>query len=74
MTNTNAQKVTAVTPTRILRLPEVSRRTGLPRGSIYEQMALGLFPKPIALTFRTVGWLECEIEAWIEARIRARRA
>ena len=31
-------------PMRILRLPEVTHRTGLPRGSVYEQISLGLFP------------------------------
>ena len=61
-------------PARFLRLPEVSRRTGLPRGSIYEQIGLGLFPKPVSLTNRTVGWIESEVDAWIEARIRARSA
>jgi prophage regulatory protein len=60
-------------PLRILRLPEVTLRTGLPRGSVYEQMALGQFPQPISLTFRTVGWLETEIEAWIQTRVLARR-
>lgn len=69
--NTDADK-TAAAPARILRLPEVIRRTGLPRGSIYEQMAIGLFPKPIALTFRTVGWVEREIDEWIIERIRGR--
>jgi prophage regulatory protein len=67
-------KETTSAPVRILRLPEVIRRTGLPRGSIYEQMALGLFPKPISLTFRTVGWLEKEVDDWLEGRVRARSA
>jgi prophage regulatory protein len=57
---------------RILRLPEVISRTGLPRASIYQQMALGAFPKPIALTVRSRGWIESEIAAWIETRIVAR--
>ena len=60
-------------PMRILRLPEVTHRTGLPRGSVYEQISLGLFPGPITLTVRTVGWVEREIEEWIIARIQARK-
>jgi prophage regulatory protein len=57
-------------PVRLLRLPEVVHRSGLPRASIYEQMAQGLFPKPVALSTRSRGWIEYEIEEWIAARIR----
>jgi len=59
-------------PPRILRLPEVVSRTGLPRASIYQQMAQGSFPKPIALSVRSRGWIESEVKDWIEERIRAR--
>ena len=59
-------------PPRILRLPEVVSRTGLPRASIYQQMALGSFPKPIALSICSRGWIESEVDAWIGERIRAR--
>lgn len=57
---------------RIIRLPEVIKRTGLPRASIYQQMALGIFPKPIALSVRSRGWIESEVDAWIKERVRAR--
>lgn len=57
---------------RLLRLPEVINRTGLPRATIYEQMALGIFPKPVPLSVRSRGWIESEVDAWIAARIRAR--
>jgi len=59
-------------PPRIIRLPEVIKRTGLPRASIYQQMALGAFPKPIALTVRSRGWIASEVDRWIERRIAAR--
>jgi prophage regulatory protein len=59
-------------PSRILRLPEVVKRTGLPRASIYQQMAQGSFPKPIALSLRSRGWIESEVKDWIDERIRAR--
>jgi prophage regulatory protein len=35
-------------------------------------MASGNFPKAIPLGERTVGWLESEIDSWIESRVRAR--
>jgi prophage regulatory protein len=57
---------------RIIRLPEVIKRTGLPRASIYQQMAMGSFPKPIAISLRSRGWIESEVKDWIEERIRAR--
>ena len=61
-------------PPRILRLPEVIKRTGLPRASLYEQIAQGAFPKPIALSLRSRGWIESEVHGWIEQRIAARGA
>jgi prophage regulatory protein len=57
---------------RILRLPDVIARVGLPRASIYQLMAQGAFPKPIPLSARARGWIESEVEAWIKARISAR--
>jgi prophage regulatory protein len=58
----------------ILRLPAVKARTGLSRSTIYLQAASGEFPKPISLGPRAVGWLECDIEAWLSQRITRRRA
>lgn len=56
---------------RILRLPKVIEKTGTPRSSIYEQIKLGNFPKPVRLGVRSVGWLEEEVEKWIRERSRA---
>jgi len=61
-------------PRRIIRLPEVVKRTGLPRASIYQQMAQGSFPKPIAISLRSRGWVASEVDGWIEQRIVARGA
>jgi len=61
------------TSIRILRLPEVIARVGLKRASIYLHINQGTFPKQISLGPRAVGWLEHEIDAWIAARIAARR-
>ena len=56
----------------ILRLPDVMKRTGICRASIYQHMASGVFPKSISLGARSVGWLEHEIDAWLAAKIQAR--
>lgn len=57
----------------ILRRPDVQKRTGLSRSTIYAMMQAGAFPKPIPLGLRAVGWAESEIAAWLEAR-KAERA
>jgi prophage regulatory protein len=59
-------------PQRILRRAEVEQTTGLPRATIYDKIAKGMFPRPIKLGERSVGWLETEIFAWQKARIAER--
>ena len=52
---------------RIIRLPEVLNRTGLARTTWYRLQAVDpMAPKPIMLTSRTIGFLETEIDAFIE--------
>ena len=60
-------------PNRILRLPEVIRVSGLARSTIYTQMEQKTFPAPIRLGARSVGWLEREIQAWLDQRISESR-
>ena len=57
----------------VLRLPVVMARTGLSRSTIYAKIAAGVFPEPINLGARAVGWLADEIEAWLVARVEATR-
>jgi prophage regulatory protein len=57
---------------RILRLKQVENRTGLKRSTIYNRISLGTFPKQISLGGygdRAIGWLESEINDWIQQRI-----
>jgi prophage regulatory protein len=61
-------------PITILRRHEVEARTGLSRSTIYLRMAKGDFPRAISLGGqRAVGWLECEIDAWLQEQIAASR-
>jgi prophage regulatory protein len=55
----------------IIRLPVVKARTGICRTSLYEAIKEGTFPAPVKLGPRAVGWLECDITAWIESRPKA---
>lgn len=59
--------------TSMLRLPAVKARTGLSRSTIYLRVAERAFPKPVSLGGRAVGWVEAEIEQWLEQQIEASR-
>lgn len=57
---------------RILRMKMVVEITGLARSTVYKYIAEGIFPKPITLGNRSVGWVESEVFAWIQARVAER--
>ena len=57
----------------ILRLPVVKARTGLSRSTIYLRISEGTFPRPVSLGGRAVGWVESDIQQWLETRIEASR-
>ena len=57
----------------ILRLPAVKARTGLSRSTIYLRISEGSFPAPVSLGDRAVGWIEAEVQGWLEDRIQASR-
>jgi prophage regulatory protein len=62
-------------PLRLLRRKQVESRTGLSRSTIYARIAEGSFPRPIDLGGgRAVGWIEAEIDAWLQARIDSSRS
>lgn len=51
----------------IIRLPQVMKRTGLSRSTIYAYIEKGSFPKPFKIALRAVGWYESEVNAWIKS-------
>ena len=57
----------------ILRLPAVKQRTGLSRSTIYLRISEDSFPKPVSLGGRAVGWIESEIDSWLEQQIENSR-
>lgn len=65
--------------TTILRRNVVEARTGLSRSTIYDKLSPlsprfdASFPRPIHLGAHAVGWVESEIETWIQTRIAASR-
>ncbi|ANW23713.1 AlpA family transcriptional regulator [Vibrio coralliilyticus] len=59
---------------KIIRLPEVIRRTGLSRSTIYLHMSKGFFPKSVSLGERAIGWAETDVEQWLDERIAEAKA
>ena len=57
----------------ILRLPTVKTRTGLSRSTLYLRIKHDLFPKPVSLGARAVGWLESDVQEWLENQIAESR-
>jgi len=53
----------------ILRRKQVQAECGYSRSTIYLRIAQGLWPKPISLGPRAVGWPAREVAALNEARI-----
>lgn len=64
----------------ILRRKQLEARIGLSRSAIYDKINPksprydATFPKPISLGAEAVGWIEAEVNAWIESRISVSRA
>lgn len=57
---------------RLVRLPEVLRRTGISKSEAYRRISLGTFPRPLKLGIHASAFVEAEIAGWIAARIKER--
>lgn len=58
---------------RVIRMPEVLRRIGVSRSDVYSKIRAGDFPRQIKLGPRAVGFLESDIEAYLETLIARSR-
>jgi prophage regulatory protein len=58
---------------KILKLPEVIKATALSRSSIYAFIGKNAFPAPVPLGNRAVGWLEDEVNDWINQKASSRK-
>ena len=65
-----------IIPTRILRWPEVAKRIPFSKSYAYALQTKGLFPRPIKLIKggRAAGYLESEINDWVNTRIAEARS
>lgn len=57
---------------RLIKLPEVLKKTSLSRTSILGLVNKKLFPKPVTTIGRSRAWVEAEVDEWIEERIAER--
>ncbi|MEL4014010.1 helix-turn-helix transcriptional regulator [Dryocola clanedunensis] len=58
---------------KLLRLRQVEEKTGFGKSWIYQQIRLHQFPTSIRIGSTHVAWLESEIDAWIQQRVRLSR-
>jgi prophage regulatory protein len=59
--------------TRIIGLREVLSRTSMSRSTVYLLQKNGEFPKSVSITERRVGFVESEIDDWLNAKIASGR-
>ena len=66
----------------ILRRKQVEARTGFSRSTIYAKLRCNpkrpgdfdpTFPKPISIGAKSVGWIESEVDDWVNALIAKSR-
>lgn len=57
----------------IIRLPDVLKRVGVSRSTLYALIKANKFKPPISLGARAVGWLSTDADEFIEARVNASR-
>ncbi|KMQ76391.1 helix-turn-helix transcriptional regulator [Marinobacter subterrani] len=53
---------------RVLRIEEVRAKTGLAKSTIYKYADRGIFPRPIPLGGRAVGWIDSEVHEWLQEK------
>jgi prophage regulatory protein len=56
---------------RLIRRPELLRKTGLSATTIYELEKAGDFPKHVNLTPRTAVWDEAAVDEWLRKRMKS---
>ena len=62
---TNATEGRDRTTDNFVRLPEVTRRCGLSRATIYRKIDRGEFPPCVRLGANAVAWYESDINRWV---------
>lgn len=53
---------------KILRRPDIERITGMTERNVRNLEASGRFPRRFKISARAVGWLESEVQIWLQAK------
>lgn len=67
-------------PIVILRMKPLLKRIGCCRSAVYDKLDKNSprhdesFPSAVKISSRCVGWIESEINDWLESRVRATRS
>lgn len=67
------QEPSAFEDVRILRFPDVVRKTGMSKSDIYGRIRRNEFPEPVQLGPRSIGFVEREVNGWLHGLISKRR-
>ncbi len=57
---------------KVLRFSQVIQKTGLPKSTVYRLISEGKFPRQFKLSERSSGFLESEVDDWLESRANSR--
>lgn len=57
---------------RVIRLPEVTQKTGISKSTVWRLVRAGRFPAPLKLGSRMTAWVEEEVDEWLLARATTR--
>jgi prophage regulatory protein len=52
----------------VLRKKQVAKMLGLSEATIYKKQKAGVFPLPVKLGNRAIGWLTVDIQNWLAER------
>jgi prophage regulatory protein len=55
---------------QVLRLQAVEQATGLSAPTIYRAIRRGDFPRQVRLSPGCVGWIDADVQAWVESRLQ----
>ena len=59
-----------LTKKNVIRFPALKEKIGLSRSTVFRMEKAKSFPQHIRMGANSVGWLEHEVDAWIESRVQ----
>lgn len=62
-----------ITPLRFERLPEVCKRVGVGKSTLYRLISEKRFPQGVRVGDNVVAWDSRAVDKWMQERIRASR-